>query len=107
MAIDPVCGMQVDEQQAPDTTHFEQKPFYFCSAQCKAEFLRDPRRFIDTEGNILSQQRQDAGFTTGDEAVHTAGFPRDEEVKQERGPQLVRDNTQKRTRTGGHKKYGT
>lgn len=107
MAIDPVCGMQVSEQDAPDSTHFEQKPYYFCSAGCKAEFERDPRRFVDTEGNILTQARQDAGFSVGNESIHTAGLSRDQEVKQESGPQLVRDNSRRRKTTTQNKKFGT
>ncbi len=54
MAKDPVCGMEVDEGTAPDTTHFMQRIYYFCSAECKAEFERDPRKFVDQQGEIIS-----------------------------------------------------
>lgn len=38
MARDPVCGMQVDEQQAAGTTEYQGKTYYFCSPACKQQF---------------------------------------------------------------------
>ena len=42
MAIDPVCGMEVEEAQAPATTEFEGRPYYFCSESCRDEFEANP-----------------------------------------------------------------
>ncbi|HEX2063735.1 MAG TPA: YHS domain-containing protein [Acidimicrobiales bacterium] len=41
-ATDPVCGMSVEESDAPATAHFEGTTYYFCSTDCKEEFESDP-----------------------------------------------------------------
>lgn len=45
MAKDPVCGMQIEEQQAAARTEYRGKTYYFCSAKCKSEFLSAPDRY--------------------------------------------------------------
>ena len=47
MAIDPVCGMQVDAQGAAHRSMFDARLWYFCSAGCKQKFDADPSRYID------------------------------------------------------------
>ncbi|TSA00164.1 MAG: heavy metal translocating P-type ATPase [Nitrospiraceae bacterium] len=42
MAIDPVCGMTVDEQKAPATALHEGTTSYFCAPGCKRTFEKDP-----------------------------------------------------------------
>ena len=44
MAIDPVCGMRIDEQTALRST-YQGKPYYFCSSQCKETFDLSPERY--------------------------------------------------------------
>jgi len=44
MAIDPVCGMRVDEKTAERST-YAGKTFYFCSKTCKQEFDANPEQF--------------------------------------------------------------
>ena len=39
MAIDPVCGMAVDKDNAPATLAHEGRPYYFCANGCRDEFL--------------------------------------------------------------------
>jgi YHS domain-containing protein len=46
MAIDPVCGMDVDEKNAPAKTEYEGVEYYFCSPTCKQEFQEDPEEYI-------------------------------------------------------------
>jgi len=46
MAIDPVCGMEVDENAAPATAEYDGEFYYFCSEKCRQEFLLDPGQFI-------------------------------------------------------------
>ena len=41
---DPVCGMYVDPKTALKSTH-EGKDYYFCSAEDKAKFDKDPGAF--------------------------------------------------------------
>jgi YHS domain-containing protein len=45
MVKDPVCGMQVDEAKAAATAVFQGKTYYFCSANCKATFEKDPQEY--------------------------------------------------------------
>ncbi len=42
---DPVCGMTVTPQSKHTLEH-EGKPFYFCSAGCKAKFSADPAKYL-------------------------------------------------------------
>jgi YHS domain-containing protein len=45
MAKDPVCGMQVDEQQAVGKSEYQGQTYYFCSAGCKRQFDQNPERY--------------------------------------------------------------
>jgi YHS domain-containing protein len=46
MAIDPVCGMSVDEKTAAATSTYEGKTYYFCSQACKESFDRQPQKYL-------------------------------------------------------------
>ncbi len=46
MAIDPVCGMEVNEKSAPFTAQYDEKTYFFCSEECKQEFEEDPEEYI-------------------------------------------------------------
>lgn len=47
MAIDPVCGMEVDEKTAVHKTVHEGKTYYFCAPGCKRSFDQNPHKYID------------------------------------------------------------
>jgi len=49
MQTDPVCGMQVDEQKAADTSNYQGKTLYFCSATCKQQFDQNPQRYTSKQ----------------------------------------------------------
>ncbi len=49
MAIDPVCGMEVDEKTAPAKTTYQGGTYFFCSETCKQDFEEDPERFVEGE----------------------------------------------------------
>lgn len=49
MAIDPVCGMQVDEKKVTQKTFYRGITYYFCSATCKKEFDKDPSKYVKEE----------------------------------------------------------
>jgi len=51
MAIDPVCGMEVDENGAKDRSLFEGRTFYFCSQDCREEFDEAPEEYVG-EGDL-------------------------------------------------------
>lgn len=45
MAVDPICGMQVDEKTAVYRSEYDGRTVYFCSPGCKREFDRHPQKF--------------------------------------------------------------
>ena len=48
-AIDPVCGMEVDEKTAAATSEYQGKTYYFCAPGCKAAFDKDPEQYLKGE----------------------------------------------------------
>lgn len=46
MAIDPVCGMTVEEAQAAATAEYAGRTYYFCAPGCKRAFEADPERIL-------------------------------------------------------------
>ena len=46
MAKDPVCGMNVDENKAAGTAGYKGKTYYFCSSSCKAQFEKQPEKYV-------------------------------------------------------------
>jgi Cu+-exporting ATPase len=45
-AIDPVCNMTVEEDEAAATAEYEGKTYYFCSVGCKKDFEEDPETYL-------------------------------------------------------------
>jgi YHS domain-containing protein len=50
MAIDPVCGMRIDEAEAVGSARFESRTYHFCSEQCWTKFSADPERYAVGNG---------------------------------------------------------
>jgi YHS domain-containing protein len=46
MAVDPVCGMEVDEAAARFKTEYKGRTYYFCAPGCKKLFERDPQAYL-------------------------------------------------------------
>ncbi len=47
VAVDPVCGMDVDTADASVERTLEQgKTYYFCSPECRREFERTPESYL-------------------------------------------------------------
>lgn len=46
MAIDPVCGMDVDERQTSLRSNRGGKDICFCCPKCKFMFDEDPAKFL-------------------------------------------------------------
>lgn len=44
--LDPICDMTVEPATASATTVYEGKTYGFCSSYCKAEFEKDPAKYI-------------------------------------------------------------
>jgi len=49
MAIDPICGMTVDESAPPATSLYRGKTYYFCAPGCKAAFDAHPAKYADRD----------------------------------------------------------
>ncbi len=49
MAVDPVCGMQVDESTAAATYEYQGTTYYFCAPGCKSTFERNPEQFLSQD----------------------------------------------------------
>jgi YHS domain-containing protein len=47
MAIDPVCGMDVNENNPPAKSTYDGKTYYFCSEECREDFEEEPEDFIN------------------------------------------------------------
>jgi YHS domain-containing protein len=45
MAQDPVCGMDVQPEQAAGQSEYQGRTFYFCSDGCKEKFDKEPQRY--------------------------------------------------------------
>ena len=50
MAIDPVCGMEVDEKSAAATYEYQGKTYYFCAPGCKTAFVKEPEKYANKMG---------------------------------------------------------
>lgn len=50
MAIDPVCGMEVDPKNPAATYVYKGETYYFCAPGCKAAFEKDPEKYLSGEG---------------------------------------------------------
>ena len=48
-AVDPVCKMVVEENQAPATSEYKGKKYYFCAPGCKKAFDKNPEKYLGKE----------------------------------------------------------
>jgi YHS domain-containing protein len=55
MQVDPVCGMQIDDQKAPAKSQHQGDTYYFCSEDCKMEFDQQPQRYIRKAAQAQAQ----------------------------------------------------
>ncbi|MDW8073446.1 MAG: YHS domain-containing protein [Nitrososphaerota archaeon] len=46
MAIDPVCGMPVDERSAKYVSSVGEVVYFFCSKACKESFDKAPLKYL-------------------------------------------------------------
>lgn len=49
MAKDPVCGMEVSEEEAAATSVYKGKTYYFCALNCKTAFDENPEEYLESE----------------------------------------------------------
>jgi L-lactate dehydrogenase len=58
MARDPVCGMQVNEQETQHRLRYEDKTYYFCSSRCKKSFEKDPAKYVNVPQKDAAETRK-------------------------------------------------
>lgn len=46
MAIDPICGMTVDEKTSQFKTEYKGNTYYFCALGCKKVFEAEPEKYL-------------------------------------------------------------
>jgi YHS domain-containing protein len=46
MALDVVCGMQVDEKTSKWKSAYKGKTYYFCGLICKQKFDKNPGKYV-------------------------------------------------------------
>jgi Cu+-exporting ATPase len=47
---DPVCGMEIDAQDAAGTSQHQGRTYYFCSEGCKEKFEQNPQQYAKGQG---------------------------------------------------------
>jgi len=57
MAIDPVCGMQVEEKTAAHKSEYGGQTYYFCAPGCKRSFDQNPEKYLTTSGSGAAPHR--------------------------------------------------
>jgi YHS domain-containing protein len=55
MNKDPVCGMEVQPDQAAGQSEYQGQTYYFCCQDCKREFDQDPESFIGQEEDAIGR----------------------------------------------------
>lgn len=58
MAVDPVCGMKVDEDQAAAKAEHQGRIYYFCSHGCHQAFTAEPQKYLGPGGQPHGGGRQ-------------------------------------------------
>jgi len=66
MAIDPVCGMNVNETRAENVSVYKGDKYYFCSVVCCEEFERDPDAYMYADPDDLETCYRDDAFDCDD-----------------------------------------
>ena len=49
IAIDPVCGMEVDTTTSTLSSDYDGTTYWFCSKGCLLDFTEDPETYLDED----------------------------------------------------------
>ena len=55
MAKDPVCGMDVQPEQAAGQSEYKGQTYYFCCPSCKEPFEKEPQRYALSQPAMMGQ----------------------------------------------------
>ncbi len=53
-AVDPVCGMEVETEQAEWKTEYKGQTYYFCAPGCKRSFEKEPEKFLKEGPSMMN-----------------------------------------------------
>jgi len=72
-AIDPVCGMEVEEETAEWKTTYQGQMYYFCAASCLKSFEKEPAKYLAVPGkqSPMARHEHDHGEHPGHEHTHS------------------------------------
>ncbi len=73
-AIDPVCHMTVEEEQAAATYQYDARNYYFCAQGCRDRFAANPEKFLNDQPltetvDDFSKETQELGKQNGLERI--------------------------------------
>src|SRR4030067_2532063 len=98
MAIDPVCGMEVNETKAAASSSYKGKTYYFCAQSCKEIFDQKPEAFIRAQDKKRKSQLPSSMMGEGEQSLAGQGsgamvknpicgmvIPKDRSIKREVG----------------------
>lgn len=54
--VDPVCGMNIDKDEALGTSDYEGRVYYFCAACCQRRFEANPEQYADGDRSVTPAQ---------------------------------------------------
>jgi YHS domain-containing protein len=57
-AIDPVCGMEVEESTAEWKTTYQGQTYYFCAPGCLRSFQKEPAKYAPAQAGGEPEQHQ-------------------------------------------------
>ncbi len=44
--LDPVCGMEVSEENAACSYEYQGRRYYFCASSCRDVFVQNPQSYL-------------------------------------------------------------
>ena len=47
MVIDPICKMEIDENDTEYVSEYKGEKYYFCSQLCKIDFDESPEKYVN------------------------------------------------------------
>lgn len=50
MDVDPVCGMNIEPENAAGVSEYKGNTYIFCSEECKERFDENPGRYLGQHG---------------------------------------------------------
>jgi len=74
MVKDPVCGMNVDEKTTLHKTIHANSVYHFCSATCQNEFIKNPDKYLKTNGSTQHASHYGGYCPTGSCSMPAKGL---------------------------------